>query len=174
MGFPLDRCGFARAIAAILAPTSRALFPWNVPIVLNIQFSMSRKYFLLYTPNMKFSLLAVAYFSSGGCRAAAAQRGLGRAPKICVWISKRYASKTICQQVGGFWAPLSSQSVGKPAGRVNHAMIHSLPTFPAYSEKVNHSMIHFWKTPCFHFSKSRGKYLLLAQKSATIKGKRCP
>lgn len=102
MGFPLDRCGFARAIAAILAPTSRALFPWNVPIVLNIQFSRSRKYFLLYTPNMKFSLLAVAYFSSGGCRAAAAQRGLGRAPKICVWISKRYASKTVCQQVGPF------------------------------------------------------------------------
>ena len=102
MGFPLDRCGFAPAIAAILAPTSRAHFPWNVPIVLNIQFSRSRKYFLLYTANMKFSLLAVVYFSSGGCRAAAVQRGLGRVPQICVWISKRYASKTICQQVGAF------------------------------------------------------------------------
>lgn len=84
MGFPLNRCGFARAIAAILAPTSRALFPWNVPIVLNIQFSRSRNYFLLYTANMKFSLLAVAYFSNGGCRAAAAQRGLGRAPKFAL------------------------------------------------------------------------------------------
>lgn len=101
------------------------------------------KYFLLYTPNMKFSLLVVTHFLRVACKPAAVQRGLGRAPKICVWISKRYASKTICQQVGGFWAPLSSQSVVKPAGRVNHAMIHSLPTFLAYSEKVNHSMIHF-------------------------------
>ena len=59
MGFPLHRCGFAPAIAAILAPTSLALFPWNVPIVLDIQFSRSRKYFLLYTANMKFSALAL-------------------------------------------------------------------------------------------------------------------
>ena len=59
MRFPLDRCGIAPAIAAILAPTSLALFPWNVPIVLNIQFSRSRKYFLLYTPNMKFSALTL-------------------------------------------------------------------------------------------------------------------
>ena len=59
MGFPLDRCGIAPAIAAILAPTSLALFPWNVPIVLDIQFSRSRKYFLLYTPNVKFSALAL-------------------------------------------------------------------------------------------------------------------
>ena len=59
MGFPLDRCGIAPAIAAILAPTSLALFPWNVPIVLNIQFSRCRKYFLLYTPNMKFSALTL-------------------------------------------------------------------------------------------------------------------
>ena len=71
--------------------------------------------------------------------------GLGYAPEMRLWISKRYASKTICQQVGSFWAPLSSQSVGKPAGRVNHAMIHSLPTFPVHSEKVNHSMIHFFQ-----------------------------
>lgn len=143
MGSFLDRCGIAPAIAAILAPTSLALFPWNVPIVLNIQFSRSRKYFLLYTPNMKFSLLVVTHFLRVACKPAAVQRGLGRAPQICVWISKRYASKTICQQVGGFWAPLSSQSVRKPAGRVNHAMIHSLPAFPVHSEKVNHSMIHF-------------------------------
>ena len=73
------------------------------------------------------------------------RQGFGESPQICVWISKRYASKTICQQVGGFWAPLSSQSVVKPAGRVNHAMIHSLPTFLAYSEKVNHAMIHFFR-----------------------------
>lgn len=59
MGFPLDRCGIAPAIAAILAPTSLALFPWNVPIVLVIQFSRSRNYFLLYTANMKFSALAL-------------------------------------------------------------------------------------------------------------------
>lgn len=125
MGFPLDRCGFARAIAAILAPTSRALFPWNVPIVLNIQFSRSRNYFLLYTANMKFSLLAVAYFSSGGCRAAAAQRGLGRAPKISVWISKRYASKTICQQVGALWAP-SFVAVGGKTGWESESCYDSL------------------------------------------------
>ena len=102
MGFPLDRCGIAPAIAAILAPTSLALFPWNVPIVLNIQFSRSRKYFLLYTPNMKFSLLVGTHFLRVACKPAAVQRGLGRAPQICVWISKRYASKTICQQVGAF------------------------------------------------------------------------
>ena len=113
MGFPLDRCGIAPAIAAILAPTSLALFPWNVPIVLNIQFSRSRKYFLLYTPNMKFSLLVVTHFLRVACKPAAVQWGLGRAPQICVWISKRYASKTICQQVGGLWAPFPSQSVGK-------------------------------------------------------------
>lgn len=102
MGFPLDRCGIAPAIAAILAPTSLALFPWNVPIVLNIQFSRSRKYFLLYTPNMEFSLLVVTHFLRVACKPAAVQRGLGRAPKISVWIPKRYASKTICQQVGAF------------------------------------------------------------------------
>ena len=94
MGSFLDRCGIAPAIAAILAPTSLALFPWNVPIVLDIQFSRSRKYFLLYTPNMKFSLLVVTHFLRVACKPAAAQRGLGRAPKISVWISKRYASKT--------------------------------------------------------------------------------
>lgn len=77
MGFPLDRCGIAPAIAAILAPTSLALFPWNVPIVLNIQFSRSRKYFLLYTPNMKFSLLVVTHFLRVACKPAAVQRGLG-------------------------------------------------------------------------------------------------
>ena len=82
MGFPLDRCGIAPAIAAILAPTSLALFPWNVPIVLNIQFSRSRKYFLLYTPNMKFSLLVVTHFLRVACKPAAAQRGLGRVPKF--------------------------------------------------------------------------------------------
>src|SRR5699024_3309837 len=35
--------------------------------------------------------------------------GLGHAPRICVWISKRYASKTVCQQVRG--RPLPFQSV---------------------------------------------------------------
>ena len=82
MGFPLDRCEIAPAIAAILAPTSLALFPWNVPIVLNIQFSRSRKYFLLYTPNMKFSLLVVTHFLRVACKPAAVQRGLGRVPKF--------------------------------------------------------------------------------------------
>ena len=82
MGFPLDRCGIAPAIAAILAPTSLSLFPWNVPIVLNMQFSRSRKYFLLYTPNMKFSLLVVTHFLRVACKPAVVQRGLGRAPKF--------------------------------------------------------------------------------------------
>ena len=102
MGFPLDRCGFAPAIAAILAPTSRAHFPWNVPIVLNIQFSRSRKYFLLYTANMKFSLLAVAYFSSGGCRAAAAQWGLGRAPKFAFGYPNAMLAKPSASRWGAF------------------------------------------------------------------------
>ena len=169
MGFPLDRCGIAPAITAILAPTFLAHFPWNVPIVLNIQFSRSRKYFLLYTPNMKFSLLVGTHFLRVACKPAAAQRGLGRVPKICVWISKRYASKTICQKVGGFWAPLSSQSVRKPAGRVNHTMIHSTTEFPIHSAKVNHAMIHFWKKPCSHFSKNRGNASPFVQESATIR-----
>ena len=155
MGFPLDRCGIAPAIAAILAPTSLALFPWNVPIVLNIQFLRSRKYFLLYTPNMKFSLLVVTHFLRVACKPAAVQRGLRRVPQICVWISKRYASKTICQQVGGFWAPLSSVSGEKPAGKVNHAMIHTLSEFRIHSKKVNHAMIHFWRKPGFACSKNR-------------------
>ena len=103
------------------------------------------KYFLLYTANMKFSLLAVSCFFRWRLPGCGSTTGFGESPQICVWISKRYACKTICQQVGGFWAPLSSQSVGKPAGRVNHAMIHSLPTFPVHSEKVNHSMIHFFR-----------------------------
>ena len=145
MGFPLDRCGISPAIAAILAPTSLALFPWNVPIVLNIQFSRSRNYFLLYTANMKFSLLAVAYFSSGGCRAAAAQRGLGRAPKFAFGYPNAMLAKPSARRWGGFWAPLSSVSGEKPAGKVNHAMIHSLPAFPVHSEKVNHTMIHFFR-----------------------------
>lgn len=125
MGFPLDRCGIAPAIAAILAPTSLALFPWNVPIVLNIQFSRSRKYFLLYTPNMKFSLLVVTHFLRVACKPAAAQRGLGRAPKICVWISKRYASKTVCQQVGGSLGP-SFVPVGGKTGWESESCYDSL------------------------------------------------
>ena len=119
------------------------------------------KYFLLYTANMKFSLLVVTHFLRVACKPAAVQRGLGRAPKICVWISKRYASKTICQQVGGFGAPLSSQSVRKPAGRVNHAMIHSLPTFPVHSEKVNHSMIHFFRKAALNRESYEGSWLLM-------------
>ena len=103
------------------------------------------KYFLLYTVNMKFSLLAVSCLFKRRQPGCGTTTGFGVSPQICVWISKRYASKTICQQVGGLWAPLSSQSVVKPAGRVNHAMIHSLPTFLAYSEKVNHAMIHFFR-----------------------------
>ena len=102
---------------------------------------------VLFTIHAKYEIFFV------GCRLFFKRRlpgcgsamGFGDSPQICVWISKRYASKTICQQVGGFWAPLSSQSVRKPAGRVNHAMIHSLPTFPVHSEKVNHSMIHFFQ-----------------------------
>ena len=131
---------------------------------------------VLFTIHAKYEIFFVGChsFFKSSLQACGSATGFGESPQICVWISKRYASKTICQQVGSFWALLSSQSVGKPAGRVNHAMIHSLPTFPVHSEKVNHSMIHFWKNPCFHFSKSRGKYLLLAQKSATIKRKHCP
>ena len=125
MGFPLDRCGIAPAIAAILAPTSLALFPWNVPIVLNIQFSMSRKYFLLYTPNMKFSLLVGTHFLRVACKPAAVQRGLGRAPQICVWISKRYASKTVCQQVGGLLGP-SFVPVGEKTGWESESCYDSL------------------------------------------------
>ena len=111
------------------------------------EYSIFKVQKVLFTIHAKyeFSLLVVTHFLRVACKPAAAQRGLGRAPKICVWISKRYASKTVCQQVGGFWAPLSSQSVRKPAGRVNHAMIHSLPAFPVHSEKVNHSMIHFFR-----------------------------
>lgn len=145
MRFPLDRCGIAPAIAAILAPTSLALFPWNVPIVLDIQFSRSRKYFLLYTPNMKFSLLVVTHFLRVACKPAAAQRGLGRVPKFAFGYPNAMLAKPSASRWGGFWAPLSSQPVVKPAGRVNHAMIHSLPTFPVHSEKVNHSMIHFFR-----------------------------
>ena len=71
------------------------------------------KYFLLYTVNMKFSLWAVTCFFKRRLPGCGSTTGLGVSPQICVWISKRYASKTICQQVGGFWAPLSSQSAGK-------------------------------------------------------------
>ena len=102
IGFPLDRCGIAPAIAAILAPTSLALFPWNVPIVLIIQFSRFRNYFLLYTANMKFSLLTVSCFFKRRLPGCGSTTGFGVSPQICVWISKRYASKTICQQVGAF------------------------------------------------------------------------
>ena len=124
MGFPLDRCGIAPAIAAILAPTSLALFPWNVPIVLNIQFSRSRKYFLLYTPNMKFSLLVVAHFLRVACKPAAAQRGLGRAPNL------RLDIQTLCLQnrlpVG--WGPLgpSFLPVGGKTGWESESCYDSL------------------------------------------------
>ena len=40
------------------------------------------KYFLLYTANMKFSLLVVTHFLRVACKPAAAQRGLGRVPKF--------------------------------------------------------------------------------------------
>ena len=111
------------------------------------EYSIFKVQKVLFTIHSKYEIFFVGWhsFFRVACKPAAVQRGLGRAPQICVWISKRYASKTICQQVGGFWAPLSSQSVEKPAGRVNHAMIHSLPTFPVHSEKVNHSMIHFFR-----------------------------
>ena len=145
MGFPLDRCGIAPAIAAILAPTSLALFPWNVPIMLNIQFSRSRKYFLLYTPNMKFSLLVVTHFLRVACKPAAAQRGLGRVPKFAFGYPNAMLAKPSASRWGAFGPLFRPSRWEKPAGRVNHAMIHSLPTFPAYSEKVNHSMIHFFQ-----------------------------
>ena len=63
------------------------------------------KYFLLYTPNMKFSLLAVSCFFKRRQPGCGTTTGFGESPQICVWISKRYACKTICQQVGGFWGP---------------------------------------------------------------------
>ena len=102
---------------------------------------------VLFTIHAKYEIFFVGChsFFKSSLQACGSATGFGVSPQICVWISKRYASKTICQQVGGFWAPLSSQSVEKPAGRVNHAMIHSLPTFPVHSEKVNHSMIHFFQ-----------------------------
>ena len=102
MGFPLDRCGIAPAIAAILAPTSLALFPWNVPIVLNIQFSRSRKYFLLYTPNMKFSLLVGTHFLRVACKPAAAQRGLGRVPKFAFGYPNAMLAKPSASRWGAF------------------------------------------------------------------------
>ena len=129
MGFPLDRCGIAPAIAAILAPTSLALFPWNVPIVLNIQFSRSRKYFLLYTPNMKFSLLVVTHFLRVACKPAAAQRGLGRVPKFAFGYPNAMLAKPSASRWGAF-GPLFRPSRWEKAGeKVNHAMIH----FPGLS-----------------------------------------
>ena len=103
------------------------------------------KYFLLYTANMKFSLLAVSCFFRWRLPGCGSTTGFGGSPQICVWISKRYACKTICQQVGPLGGPFPPSRWEKPAGRVNHAMIHSLPTFPVHSEKVNHSMIHFFQ-----------------------------
>ena len=71
------------------------------------------EYFLLYTANMKFSLLTVSCFFKRRLLGCGSTTGFGVSPQICVWISKRYASKTVCQQVGGLWAPFPSQSVGK-------------------------------------------------------------
>lgn len=102
MGSFLDRCGFAPAIATILAPTSLALFPWNVPIVLNIQFSRSRNYFLLYTPNIKFSLLVVTRILRVACKPAAAQRGLGRALKFAFGYPNAMLAKPSASRWGAF------------------------------------------------------------------------
>ena len=52
------------------------------------------KYFLLYTVNMKFSLWAVTCFFKRRLPGCGSTMGLGVSPQICVWISKRYASKT--------------------------------------------------------------------------------
>ena len=161
MGFPLDHCGIAPAIAAILAPTSLALFPWNVPIVLDIQFSRSRKYFLLYTPNMKFSLLVVTHFLRVACKPAAAQRGLGRVPKFAFGYPNAMLAKPSASRLGAFGPRFPPSRREKPAGRVNHAMIHSLPTFPVHSEKVNHSMIHFFRKATLNHESYEDSWLLM-------------
>ena len=154
----------------------------NIPRSLSVErtdraeYSIFKVPKLLFTIHTKYEIFFVdchSYFKSS-LQACSSATGFGESPKICVVDIQTLCLQNHLPAGGGFWAPLSSQAVRKPAGRVNHAMIHSLPAFLVYSEKVNHSMIHFWKNPYFHFSKSRGKYLLLAQKSATIKRKRCP
>lgn len=125
----------------------------NIPRSLSVERTDRAEYSIFKVPKVLFTIHAKYEIFFVGChsffksslQACGSATGFGESPQISVWISKRYASKTVCQQVGGFWAPLSSQSVRKPAGRVNHAMIHSLPAFPVHSEKVNHSMIHFFR-----------------------------
>ena len=142
MGFPLDRCEIAPAIAAILAPTSLALFPWNRTD--HAEYSIFKVQKVLFTIHAKYEIFFVGChsFFKSSLQACGSTTGFGVSPQICVWISKRYASKTICQQVGALGPLFRPSRWEKTAGRVNHAMIHSLPIFPAYSENVNHSMIH--------------------------------
>ena len=113
------------------------------------------KYFLLYTVNMKFSLLTVSCFFKRRLPGCGSTTGFGVSPKFAFGYPNAMLAKPSASRWGGLGAPLSSQSVEKPAGGVNHAIIHSLPPFPVHSEKVNHSMIHFWGKTGFACSKNR-------------------
>ncbi|MBE5037692.1 hypothetical protein INF35_07835 [Subdoligranulum sp. DSM 109015] len=83
------------------------------------------EYFLLYTANMKFSLLTVSCFFKRRLLGCGSTTGFGVSPQICVWISKRYASKTICQQVGGLLGP-SFVPVGGKTGWESESCYDSL------------------------------------------------
>lgn len=70
---------------------------------------------VLFTIHAKYEIFFVGChsFFKSSLQACGSATGFGESPQICVWISKRYASKTICQQVGGLLGPSFVPAGGK-------------------------------------------------------------
>lgn len=93
----------------------------NIPRSLSVErtdraeYSIFKVQKVIFTIHAKYEIFFVGChsFVKSSLQACGGATGFGESPQICVWISKRYASKTVCQQVGGLWAPFPSQSVGK-------------------------------------------------------------
>ena len=105
----------------------------NIPRSLSVErtdradYSIFKVPKLLFTIHGKYEIFFVGYrlFFKRRLPGCGSVTGFGENPQICVWISKRYASKTICQQVGGLLSP-SFLPVGGKTGWESESYYDSL------------------------------------------------
>lgn len=91
------------------------------------EYSIFKVQKVLFTIHAKYEIFFVGChsFFKSSLQACGSATGFGESPQICVWISKRYASKTICQQVGGLLGP-SFVPVGEKTGWESESCYDSL------------------------------------------------
>ena len=112
------------------------------------EYSIFKVQKVLFTIHAKYEIFFVGWhsFFKSSLQACGSATGFGESPpKFAFGYPNAMLAKPSASRLGAFGPLFPPSRWEKPAGRVNHAMIHSLPTFPAYSEKVNHSMIHFFR-----------------------------